>query len=167
MSSNELETMSYAYTLNGVADGDVLTANNSPLIASAPVPDPQTERHGDIPLVETREPSKSVVVSSRKRRKVSTTETSNTPAERRTRSRVGSSHSFHSTKPSVPKYKSLDKIKDATTSERQKTLHKTFERHDTKLRELFHLTKFVTLVDYDAKAAKEDQSEVFQEVFTP
>jgi len=166
MSSNELGTMSHSHTLNGVVNGDVSNANNSPPLPPVPPPALQAERPADLTVVESRQSSKSVAVSPGKRRKVSTTETSNAPAERRTRSRVGTSHSLNPIKPPVPKYKSVDRIKEAVKSQRQKTLHKTFEQHDTKLRELFHLTKFVTLVDYNAKTAKEDQSEVFQEVFS-
>jgi len=167
MSSNELETMSHPHTLDGVVNGDVSNINNSPLLPPTTPPAPQTEYPVDLTVVETRESSKSVAVSAGKRRKVSTTKTSNAPAERKTRSRVGTSHSLNPIKRPVPKYKSANQIKEATKSQRQKTLHKTFERHDTKLRELFHLTKFVTLVDYDAKTAKEDQSEVFEEVLPP
>jgi helicase SWR1 len=167
MSSNELETMSPSHTLDGLANGDVSNANNSHPVPQTTPSVPQTECPVDLTVVETRESSRSVAVSLGKRRKVSTTETSNAPVERRTRSRVSTSHSLNLIKPTLPKYKSVDQIKDAAKSQRQKTLHTTFERHDTKLRELFHLTKFVTLVDYDAKTAKEDQSEVFQEVFLP
>lgn len=165
MSSNELETMSHSHALNAVANGDVSNATNSPPLVSARPPATQIEQQRDLQPVVNRESSKSVAVSPGKRRKVSTPETSNASAERRTRSRVANSHSLHPSKPSVPKYKSVDQLKDATKSLRQKTLHKTFTQHDSKLRELFHLTKFVTLVDYDAKTAKDDQSEVFQEVF--
>ena len=157
--------MSHPHTLNGVSDGEVSSASNSPPLSPKIPPPPQTDYIVEPPVVENLETSKSVAVSRRKRRKVSITETSNVRPERRTRARVRNSYSLNPIKPPARKYKSMDQIKDAAKSERQKTLHKSFQQHDTKLRELFHLTKFVTLVDYDVKAAKEDQSEVFQEVF--
>ncbi|WFC98691.1 DNA helicase [Malassezia yamatoensis] len=42
-------------------------------------------------------------------------------------------------------------------------LDKTHKEHDALVRELFHLTKFVTMTSYDPDAAKSDQSEVFRQ----
>jgi len=69
-------------------------------------------------------------------------------------------------KQKAPKYESVEGIKNATRAAHMKRLQETYEHHDVKVRELFHLTKFVSLVDYDANAAKVDESEVFKEVFS-
>lgn len=45
----------------------------------------------------------------------------------------------------------------------QKKLSDIFERHDDRVRLLFHLENFVSLVNYDPKSAKEDHSNVFEE----
>ncbi|WFD42778.1 DNA helicase [Malassezia psittaci] len=42
-------------------------------------------------------------------------------------------------------------------------LDTTHKEHDALVRELFHLTKFVTMTSYDPHAAKSDQSEVFRQ----
>lgn len=43
----------------------------------------------------------------------------------------------------------------------RKDLDSTFKEHDALVRELFHLTKFVTLTSYNPQDAQEDKSEVF------
>ena len=58
----------------------------------------------------------------------------------------------------------VEEVKENTRLSLTTQLQETYQRHDTKLRELFHLTKFVSLVDYDSNAAKQDESEVFREV---
>lgn len=45
----------------------------------------------------------------------------------------------------------------------QKKLSEIFDRHDDRVRMLFHLENFVSLVNYDPQAAKQDQSNVFEE----
>ncbi|KAH7925305.1 hypothetical protein BV22DRAFT_1034199 [Leucogyrophana mollusca] len=47
--------------------------------------------------------------------------------------------------------------------ERQTELDNILDTHDSMVREVFHLEKFVTLLGYDPKIAKEDNSFVFQE----
>ncbi|KAH9915412.1 SNF2 family N-terminal domain-containing protein [Fomitopsis serialis] len=47
--------------------------------------------------------------------------------------------------------------------DRQTELDQVSDRHDTYVRERFHLEKFVTLVSYDPKIAKQDSSTVFRE----
>jgi hypothetical protein len=92
-----------------------------------------------------------------KRRKVVSSRPTNALSQRRTRPDA-------STKTSAVS-KTIKQLQEEAKAEKQKELHDTFEKHDDKIRELFHLTKFVTLVDYDAEAAKQDESEVFKEVF--
>ncbi|KAG9312128.1 WR1 complex protein, SNF2 family DNA-dependent ATPase [Chiua virens] len=48
--------------------------------------------------------------------------------------------------------------------ERQAELDGVLDRHDGMVREVFHLEKFVTLLEYDPKVAKTDDSMVYQEV---
>ena len=115
-------------------------------------------------VVSSRETAKSVKVSAGKRRKVIQDDVSTLPGGRRTRFGAGNPQTQKQIKPATPKNAAPEQLKNATKSAHQKRLHETYELHDTKVRELFHLTKFVTLVDYDAKAAKEDESEVFKEV---
>lgn len=45
----------------------------------------------------------------------------------------------------------------------QKKLSEIFDRHDDRVRMLFHLENFVSLVNYDPQAAKQDHSNVFEE----
>lgn len=45
----------------------------------------------------------------------------------------------------------------------QNRLAEIADRHDDKVRLLFHLDKFVSLVNYDPKVAKEDKSDVFEQ----
>ncbi|OAX42813.1 hypothetical protein K503DRAFT_732939 [Rhizopogon vinicolor AM-OR11-026] len=47
--------------------------------------------------------------------------------------------------------------------ERQAELDQIMDKHDTMVREVFHLEKFVTLIEYDPIVAKKDNSIVFQE----
>ncbi|KZT22505.1 hypothetical protein NEOLEDRAFT_1097697 [Neolentinus lepideus HHB14362 ss-1] len=47
--------------------------------------------------------------------------------------------------------------------ERQAELESVLDRHDTLVREAFHLEKFVSLLSFDPRTAKEDKSNVFQE----
>ncbi|OBZ69570.1 Helicase SWR1 [Grifola frondosa] len=47
--------------------------------------------------------------------------------------------------------------------QRQTELDNVFGRHDSLVREAFHMEQFVTLLSYDPKVAKEDKSAVFQE----
>ncbi|KAG1746455.1 hypothetical protein EDB19DRAFT_358254 [Suillus lakei] len=46
---------------------------------------------------------------------------------------------------------------------RQTELDQIMDTHDTMVREVFHLEKFVTLIEYDPTVAKQDNSIVFQE----
>ncbi|KAA8911698.1 hypothetical protein TRICI_003730 [Trichomonascus ciferrii] len=45
----------------------------------------------------------------------------------------------------------------------QKKLSEIFDRHDDRVRMLFHLENFVSLVNYDPQTAKQDHSNVFEE----
>ncbi|KAH7911372.1 hypothetical protein BJ138DRAFT_1006723, partial [Hygrophoropsis aurantiaca] len=53
--------------------------------------------------------------------------------------------------------------RSAMLAERQNELDSILDTHDTMVREVFHLEKFVTLLGYDPKIAKTDNSFVFQE----
>ncbi|OCH93493.1 hypothetical protein OBBRIDRAFT_306276 [Obba rivulosa] len=57
----------------------------------------------------------------------------------------------------------VDSVRTAWIEERKARLDSIFSTHDSLVREAFHLEKFVTLLSYDPKAAKEDKSVVFQE----
>ncbi|KAG2069681.1 hypothetical protein BDR04DRAFT_1021093, partial [Suillus decipiens] len=46
--------------------------------------------------------------------------------------------------------------------ERQAKLDQIMDTHDTMVREVFHLEKFVTLIEYNPTIAKQDNSIVFQ-----
>ena len=166
MASNNQETMSHAHTLNGVTDMDV--TNLDPPTPLAPIisADPQKEFEVDPVVVSSRETAKSVKVSPGKRRKVIQDDVSTPPGGRRTRFGAGNPQIQKQIKSADPQNATPERVKNATKSAHQKRLHETYELHDTKVRELFHLTKFVTMVDYDAKAAKEDESEVFKEVMS-
>lgn len=158
--------MSQPHTVNGDTHDDVIDIHQMdplPMIAS---PSPQKEYAVDPVVVSSRETAKSVKVSVGKRRKVIANYTSTRQEARKTRFGAAKPHINNSDKSTNPKFRTAEEIQNATKSAHQKSLHKTFELHDTKVRELFHLTKFVTLVDYDAKAAKQDESEVFKEVLS-
>ena len=164
MSSNNQETMSPPHTINGDTHVDVTNPHQMgplPLISS---PSPPREYAVDPVVVSSRGTTKSVKVSAGKRRKVVLDDASTPHEGRKTRFGTGNPPSKNIIKHTTPKYRTAEGLKNATKSARQKQLHETFELHDTKVRELFHLTKFVSLVDYDAKAAKQDESEVFKEV---
>ncbi|KIJ66026.1 hypothetical protein HYDPIDRAFT_87154, partial [Hydnomerulius pinastri MD-312] len=51
----------------------------------------------------------------------------------------------------------------ALLAEKQAELDGVLDRHDDMVREVFHLEKFVTLLGYDPRVAKQDDSVVFQE----
>ncbi|EGO00777.1 hypothetical protein SERLA73DRAFT_178711, partial [Serpula lacrymans var. lacrymans S7.3] len=53
--------------------------------------------------------------------------------------------------------------RSSTIAEKQAELDQILYDHDAMIRELFHLEKFVTLLGFDPKVAKEDNSAVFQE----
>lgn len=164
MSPNELETMSQPHTLNGESNMDV--SNPDGLQIAPPtdsLPTPQVPAVDSIRILSPQN-SKSVKLGETKRRKVSIGNPSLLSVGRQTRSGAGNSRLLSVSRSVVPKYKTVDQMKDEALSTRKRKLQQTYEAHDSKVRELFHLTKFITLADYDAKAAKEDKSEVFNEV---
>ncbi|TBU22323.1 hypothetical protein BD311DRAFT_800539, partial [Dichomitus squalens] len=57
---------------------------------------------------------------------------------------------------------SLEEGRAKWIQDRQEELDRVFDRHDSLIREAFHLEKFVSLLSYDPKIAKEDRSDVFQ-----
>jgi hypothetical protein len=164
MSSNDLETMSQGHAISGESTVDVPDqdeVNSLPPVHPASNP----KELGDIiAVIPNGETTRSVQVSAAKRRKV-VAEKSSTPAlGLRTRNTTVKPPVINPKKSKVVKRETLEGIKEATRSAKKKRLMETVEVHDGKVRELFHLTKFVSLVDYDANAAKGDESEVFKEV---
>jgi hypothetical protein len=164
MSSQNLDSMSDAHILNGVKAEDVSELVQMEPSTSFGHLDPSVDLATDSPMNVDSENATSLKTSATKRRKVSSNGTPSGLTRRETRS-GGAIPPPPPPKTRAPtKRKSADENKVAAKATRQKQLHDTYERHDNKVRELFHLTKFVTLVDYDAKTAKEDESEVFNEV---
>lgn len=164
MSSNDLETMSQIHSLDVDTRVDGLSHDNSipePLIGG------HTDRDGDSvenSVLDSREFAKPVRVASGKRRKITLDASSIQAIARRTRSGGDRPQPPALVKRTTLRPDTVEKLRHGATSSRKKKLQEIFEVHDNKVRELFHLTKFVTLADYDAKAAKDDESEVFQEV---
>ncbi|KZT03925.1 uncharacterized protein LAESUDRAFT_728619 [Laetiporus sulphureus 93-53] len=58
---------------------------------------------------------------------------------------------------------SVERERAILVQQRQTELDNVFNTHDTLVREAFHLEKFVTLLSYDPKVAKDDNSAVFKE----
>jgi hypothetical protein len=164
MSSSNQETMSHSHTLNGYPHFDVSNDIQSETLPPISCPVPHGEYEVDHVTVSTRETAKSVQVSAGKKRKVVQNEHHIAPEGRRTRFGSDKQQIQGSIKSTALKSRSAEQFKNVAKAVRQKRLYETFELHDTKVRELFHLTKFVSLVDYDAKVAKQDESEVFKEV---
>ena len=164
MSSLNLDTMTGAHTLNGVKAEDVSELPQMETSTSSGHLGPSVGLAADLPANVDTENTKSLKTSATKRRKVSSSGPPSGLTRRETRS-GGAIPPPPPPKTRVPpNRKTADENKAAAKATRQKQLHDTYERHDSKVRELFHLTKFVTLVDYDAKTAKEDESEVFNDV---
>ena len=164
MSSDDLETMSQIQSLDVDTRVDVLSHDNS---IPEPLTSGQADRGGDSvenSVLDSREFAKPVRVASGKRRKIIPDASSTQAIARRTRSRGERPPPPAPVKRTTLRPDNVEKLRHGATSSRKKRLQEIFEVHDNKVRELFHLTKFVTLADYDAKAAKEDESEVFQEV---
>ncbi|KDQ56398.1 hypothetical protein JAAARDRAFT_311064 [Jaapia argillacea MUCL 33604] len=57
----------------------------------------------------------------------------------------------------------LEAKRASLVTARQAELESVLDRHDSLVREAFHMEKFVTLISYNPKEAKEDQSPVFRE----
>ncbi|KAL4243624.1 INO80/SWR1 chromatin remodeling helicase [Abortiporus biennis] len=53
--------------------------------------------------------------------------------------------------------------RDMLIHEKQVAVKQTLDAHDSMVRELFHMEKFVTMISYNPEIAKNDTSEVFQE----
>ncbi|GBE80854.1 hypothetical protein SCP_0305740 [Sparassis crispa] len=68
--------------------------------------------------------------------------------------------------PGIPGGTDAEDDRAARIQQRQHELEEVLDRHDTLVREAFHLEKFGSLVRYDPKVAKEDNSAVFQEYKT-
>src|SRR5436305_4988411 len=159
--------MSHTHTINGeppLAVSDHQQSSIIPSIASLPG---QSNNISGCEAISSQDVTKTVKISAGKRRKVVTNGTSTPAAPRKTRFGGEKTIDYKLVKSTTAIPISSEKFKTVTKASCQKRLHDTFELHDSKVRELFHLTKFVTLVDYDANAAKQDESEVFQEVLLP
>jgi len=165
MASNDVDIMSQIHTFESEIKVDVLKPENRLPTNTNGIS--STRRHSS-PLKTNDlngEITKSVPVSAGKRRKVVQDISSDPPIRRTTRFGNERPPPIASTKRrSISKPVSMEDIKEKSRSIRTKKLQETFQEHDSKVRELFHLTKFVSFVDYDPKAAKEDESEVFKEV---
>ena len=159
-----METTESPHTLDAKVVIDVSNNDQSTSISSNDTLTPQTDITIECVTVENVEIAKPVKVLGNKRRKVVESSILSATERRRTRSGSIRGQNLKTSRPVVPKYASVEQLKDVTKSEHKKKMQETYERHDSKVRELFHLTKFVSLVDYDAKIAKQDESEVFHEV---
>jgi hypothetical protein len=166
MSSNDLDTMSQHHALGGdyAADLSNNTQLNSPSLVRPASPPAQSTL--DTIVVTNGQVVKSVQVSAAKRRKVIPEASSNHSIARQTRFGATKPPAINNSKQKTLKSQTAEGIKNATRSAHKKRLQETYEDHDVKVRELFHLTKFVSLVDYDANAAKQDESEVFKEALS-
>jgi len=156
--------MSHAHALSGdpaLAGSELVQAHAH--TSPGPVAPPIVHER-DLVAAPDTENAKSLQVSLTKRRKVTVNGSPPSFSRRETRSGGVIPPPPPQRTRAPPKRKTSDENKASARAIRQKQLHDTYERHDNKVRELFHLTKFVTLVDYDANAAKEDESEVFKEV---
>ncbi|KAH9856735.1 SNF2 family N-terminal domain-containing protein [Lenzites betulinus] len=77
-------------------------------------------------------------------------------------------HTAAKAAPSVPSEstskcdEAIAEVRAQWIQERRQELDNVFDTHDSLIREAFHLEKFVSLLTYDPKAAKEDRSDVFQ-----
>ena len=164
MSSNDLDAASPNHALGGEAVLAVSsdTQLNAPSLAHASRP--PTDPSLDVQGAANGLVAKSVQVSAAKRRKVISEAAARSNTPRQTRFGAAKPSAINNNKQKPPKNQSVEGIKNATRSAHKKRLQETYEHHDVKVRELFHLTKFVSLVDYDANAAKKDESEVFKEV---
>ncbi|KAI0919253.1 hypothetical protein AcV5_002215 [Taiwanofungus camphoratus] len=74
--------------------------------------------------------------------------------------RQGSSERKEDTDDTEPQ---VEDLRNAWIQQRQAELERIFDNHDNLVREAFHLEKFVTLLSYDPKVAKADNSAVFRE----
>ncbi|CAE6502352.1 unnamed protein product [Rhizoctonia solani] len=61
----------------------------------------------------------------------------------------------------------LAKRRTGLIDQKKRELDEVYDRHDSLLRELFHLQKFVTLIGFDPKVAKQERSEVWEEFRGP
>ncbi|KAH9888412.1 SNF2 family N-terminal domain-containing protein [Cubamyces lactineus] len=57
---------------------------------------------------------------------------------------------------------SVEDVRAQWVQTRREELDKVYDTHDTLIREAFHLEKFVSMLTYDPKVAKQDRSDVFQ-----
>ncbi|CAE6417990.1 unnamed protein product [Rhizoctonia solani] len=61
----------------------------------------------------------------------------------------------------------LTKRRASLIEQKKRELDEVHDRHDSLLRELFHLQKFVTLIGFDPNVAKREKSEVWEEFRAP
>jgi hypothetical protein len=164
MASNDVDIMSQIDTFGseievGVYDHGSTRSTSSTVVESDQIQSSSaktTETNGEI--------AKSITVAVGKRRKVVLDNRASSTERRTTRSGGEKQPPPPPKRRTVSKHVSFEDLKEKSRTTLTKRLQDTFQEHDAKVRELFHLTKFVTLVDYDVNAAKRDESEVFQEV---
>src|SRR5271168_3864258 len=135
MSSNDGEKMASSHTVNADTHVDGIDIHQTDPLHTITSPSPQKEYAVDPVVVSSRETAKSVKVSAGKRRKVIGNYTSIPQEARKTRFGAAKPQINNSDKSAAPKYRTVEEIKNVTKSGRQKRLHKTFELHDTKVRE--------------------------------
>ncbi|KAG8705126.1 swr1 complex component, partial [Ceratobasidium sp. 423] len=61
----------------------------------------------------------------------------------------------------------LTERRTSLIEQKKRELDEVYDRHDSLLRELFHLQKFVTLIGFDPNVAKQERSEVWEEFRAP
>ncbi|CAE6443708.1 unnamed protein product [Rhizoctonia solani] len=61
----------------------------------------------------------------------------------------------------------LQERRASLIKQKKRDLDETYDRHDSLLREMFHLQKFVTLIGFDPDVAKQERSEVWEEFKGP
>jgi len=164
MASNHVDIMSQIHTFGNEIKVDVLKPENTNTTLSNT--QATLERHS-IPVNHDQpngEIAKAVPVSAGKRRKVVEDNVPAPPVRRTTRFRAEKPPPPPTKRRSVSKIVTVEELKEKSRMTRTKKLQETYQQHDSKVRELFHLTKFVSLVDYDDEEAKRNESEVFREV---
>ena len=124
----------------------------------------QLEEHGERDETPGRRhssrrsrPSRAALESEAYTRQRSQSRTAASPAP----SAAASPAPAKSADPPADAQEALQRCRDLREQLLRKRLEQTHEEHDALVRELFHLTKFVTLMGYDPEMARQDQSEVF------
>ncbi|OSC98421.1 hypothetical protein PYCCODRAFT_1439293 [Trametes coccinea BRFM310] len=83
-------------------------------------------------------------------------------ARRKSKQRARSEDVAEEQRPSTRESGTIEDLRTQWMQDRREELDRVFDTHDTLIREAFHLEKFVSLLTYDPKVAKQDRSDVFQ-----